>query len=416
MRKIFTQEPKDCNILFCTRCAQEIFNYWVVVPLTMEEGPHYFCISCAYKRVDFLRNNESESRFFYKYQVDHIDEFMARIMRRIRDPKCRDDGKIPELTFKHKLEIIEPAEAETEKEKDISFRKNKFKRDISYREQKAKKVAEEARMQEERKVEETKIETETPQPAATANTNAGGWGEEAEEQDDGGWGAMNAAPVPAPPAPSGWENYKAEEKKEDTKIDNEHETPVEESKIDQIAKKDIKQSLMFLVSESAKENEMEAKTEVKKEPVKLEPVKVPEEKKANPSKSGYGIKEHGKFQKLEQLLKTIYSKRHIVVDKREATQLKDAYFDSYSANEIKKYVTLMPILKKIVKSLHIPEQYKIISKKMFYKFKKLAALNDPETSSRASRSPSKASQSPSKASQSPTKNQDAEDTDIAEVS
>lgn len=138
MRALFTHEPNNCNILFWTRWAQEIFNYWVIVPLSVEEGPHYFWISCANKRVDFLRNNQNESKFFYKYSEKHLNSLLGRILRKIRDPKSRYESKIAELSSSFKLEVIEPSEKE--KEKEAAFRKSKFIRELLLRELKSKEV------------------------------------------------------------------------------------------------------------------------------------------------------------------------------------------------------------------------------------------------------------------------------------
>lgn len=40
-RKLFKHQPETANMLFCTRCNQEIFNNWIVLPLIEEGGPHY---------------------------------------------------------------------------------------------------------------------------------------------------------------------------------------------------------------------------------------------------------------------------------------------------------------------------------------------------------------------------------------
>jgi hypothetical protein len=46
MKQLFTQQPETYNVLFCSRCGLETFNYYTINPPSPEEQEQvYLCIS-----------------------------------------------------------------------------------------------------------------------------------------------------------------------------------------------------------------------------------------------------------------------------------------------------------------------------------------------------------------------------------
>jgi hypothetical protein len=107
-----------------------------------------------------MRNNLAECKFFCKYSEKHMNALMNRILRRIKDPKCRDDGAISELVFYKELELIKPKTAQKEDKKELIFRKTKFKGGIPFVREHKKEERKEEIMEEkaEEKKEEVKEE------------------------------------------------------------------------------------------------------------------------------------------------------------------------------------------------------------------------------------------------------------------
>ena len=273
MKKLFTQEPKDSNIQFCTRCAQEIFNHWIIVPIVDDGSPHYFWISWALRRVDFLRNNEDESKFYYKYEDKYIQEFMKRIMRRMRDSNWRDDGEIKELsTFKKPLEY--PDIATKELNEEDSLRPDiTFKRETPLTEEAGKKDPE--AIEEKTDVQDEKTE-KVEEPVNEKKEEASGWGD-AGGEDEADWN-MPAIVAPQEPAKNGWEDYisenknkKEEEKRKEEETTESSSTEMKEKKkITYYVNKDITKSLSSLVKEIREEENEEKEVNKEKEDNKVE--------------------------------------------------------------------------------------------------------------------------------------------------
>ena len=350
MRRLFKHEPDNWNILFWTRCSQEVFNYWVVVPLNVDEGPHYFWISCANKRVDFLRNNQKESKFLFKYSEKHLNSLLSRILRKIRDPKSRFENKIEELSSKFKIELFEPLEKE--KEKDTPFRRTKFVREISLKELKAKEIKPILS-----KKEESKIENE-PSVKNEWGGNVENNEEKAPKQSE--WGVSFAGEVSKPTA-SECEEVKPSGSAEESKKDL--------TAISRTKEKDLRTSLMSIVKEGL------TVESIHNSPTKKIIDESADESKAD-EKKVFGTQKTNKYKKLEVLLKSLIEKRHFVIDNTVISKLMSASNDSYSLSDAKELEGVLPIMNKILKSNSVLEKYKALIKKLQLKLKKLLSLDN----------------------------------------
>ncbi|CAI2377877.1 unnamed protein product [Moneuplotes crassus] len=259
---LFSQEPENSNIINCEKCGMEILNYWVhsmnLIDPNHEADPiNYVCLVCALKRIDLCRNNTT-IRFYKKFDAQHAESLLSRILNKIRDPECRDEGEIKELsTFTNSLEMLKSS-MKAEESINIHIRPpTHFKRPVSLSELKAKAIKEiEVKAQEkaEEKPEEPKEPEAKPEPTepekAPEEKKENDWDEAVAAEGQGDWDVPEFKEDPTP-TPSGWvvskeENSAAQDDTENIKEEN-------KEKFAGLLKKDIKSSLLSLANMTSKD-------------------------------------------------------------------------------------------------------------------------------------------------------------------
>ena len=118
----FVEEYPESNVLQCQICESDTFQYWVQEE--KKNGYHFYCIKCAIKNIENVKQNLHKYKFYFKYFEEEIYTLFGRLEKRIKDPNHMNDEFQNALLLKSDWPNVRTKQNLYEEGKPVNFYKN----------------------------------------------------------------------------------------------------------------------------------------------------------------------------------------------------------------------------------------------------------------------------------------------------